>query len=360
VSRSAQIQRALPLAVLVLVAVCDVALGRDQQLLSLVVMSPLLAASAFGRRATLGYGLLALVVAVLLGIYDRLYTPEALPAQLIRLAGVALGAAAAVVASTLRLRQEEQLAGLSAQAATSRAVVQMAEALQRSLLVDVPPVPGLRTAVRYQPAARHAEVGGDWYDVFPLPGGSTMFVIGDVAGHDVPAATTMAQARGMLRGIAQSVDGSPAAVLTSLDRALATLSMTTPVTATVAVLEPADSARPPCLTWSNAGHPAPVLIGADGTAMLLERPPERLLGVSPETPRTDHEVPVCPGDTVLFYTDGLIERRDVALDEGTAWLLGAVERLCAQPLDGFCDGLLAELPGRVEDDVALLAVRLSD
>src|SRR5687768_521433 len=106
-------------------------------------MSPLLAATALGRRATLAYRVLAIVAAALLGAVDGQYVPENLPTQLIRLVGVALGAAAAVAASTLRLRQENELAELSAQAGTSRIVVQMAEALQRSLLVDVPPVPGL-------------------------------------------------------------------------------------------------------------------------------------------------------------------------------------------------------------------------
>jgi phosphoserine phosphatase RsbU/P len=362
VSRAARVQQALPLGVLVAVAVIDVLLGPDQQLISLVVMSPLLAATAMGRRATLAYGVAALIVAALLGIYDGQYDAEDLPAQVVRLTGVTLGTVAAVAASTLRLRQEAELARLTDQEATSRAVVQMAEALQRSLLSDVPSVPGLRTAVRYQPATRHAEVGGDWYDVFPLPDGSTAFVIGDVAGHDVPAATTMAQARGMLRGIAQSVDGSPAAMLTALDQAFATLAMSTPVTATVAVLEPrsADRPEPPRLCWSNAGHPPPVLIRADRTATFLERPVERLLGVTPDAPRSDHEVPVHPGDTLLFYTDGLIERRTITLDEGLEWLLAHAQRLACEPLDRFCDGLLAELPGRVEDDVVLLAIRLSD
>jgi serine phosphatase RsbU (regulator of sigma subunit) len=356
------VQQALPLAVLVTVAAVDVLLlGRERQLLSLVVMSPLLAATALSRRATLGYGFLALVVAALLGIYDGQYDPVDLTAQLFRLAGVALGTVAAVAACTLRLRQEAELARLIAQEATSRAVVQLAEELQRSLLSDVPHVPGLETAVRYQPAARHAEVGGDWYDVFPLRDGSTVFVIGDVAGHDVPAATTMAQARGMLRGIAQTLGGSPAAMLAALDRAFATLAMATPVTAVVAALEPRGTGppEPPCLYWSNAGHPPPVLIRADLTARLLERPVERLLGVTPDAPRSDHEIPLRPGDTLLFYTDGLIERRDISLDEGLEWLLAHARRLAAEPLDRFCDGLLAELPGRVEDDVALLAVRLS-
>ena len=359
-SRSVRLQRLLPLAVLGLVTLFDLALGRDQVLLGLAVVSPLLAATALGRRTTLVYALLAFLVALLLGVYDDQYTGDALVTQLLRLAGVALGGAAAVGAASLRLRQEAEIARLSAGAATARTQVQMAEALQRSLLTDPPSTDGLETAVRYQPAARHTEVGGDWYDVFCLPDGATALVIGDVAGHDLPAAATMAQARGMLRGIAQSVGSRPAAVLGSLDRAFETLAMPTPVTAVVAVLEPpATVGGEALLRWSNAGHPPPVLVCADGTVRLLEFPPERLLGVTPEAPRSDHQVALRAGDTLLLYTDVLVERHDRHLDEGTAELLRTVRRLAGAPIGELCDGLLAGLPGRVEDDVALLAVRLS-
>ena len=144
-------------------------------------------------------------------------------AQTIRLFGVGLGGAVAVVVCTLRLRREEELQRLSAQAATTRAVVQVAEVLQRNLLGPPPEVAHLDTAVRYLPATRHAEVGGDWYDAFRMPDGTTMLVIGDVAGHDAPAAAVMAQTRGMLRAVAQSVESSPSAVLTALDRAFTNL-----------------------------------------------------------------------------------------------------------------------------------------
>ena len=357
--RSVRLQRVLPLVVLVLITLLDIGLGPDRVLLSLAVISPLLAATALGRRATLAYAVAAVVVAALLGVYDGEYSDGALLTQLIRLSGVALGGAAAVGAASLRLRQEAEIARLGAEAATSRAAAQVAEALQRSLLTDPPATAGLETAVRYQPAARHTEVGGDWYDVFCLPDGATALVIGDVAGHDVPAAATMAQARGMLRGIAQSVGSHPAAILSSLDRAFDTLEMTTPVTAVVAVVQPATEDGAAVLRWCNAGHPPPVLGCADGTVQLLERPPERLLGVTPDAVRSDHEVLLHSGDTVLLYTDGLVERRDRGVDEGTAELLDSVRRWIAAPLDGLCDGLLAGLPARPEDDVAILAVRLS-
>ena len=213
-------RHALPLSVLVVVAGLDILLGRDQQVLSLTVIAPLVAASVLGRRATAGYGVLAVLVAALLGVYDLQYTAEAAPSQVVRLFGIALGGALAVAACTLRLRGEEQLRRVSAQAAASRAVVQLAETLQRNLLGDPPVVAGLETAVRYRPATRHAQVGGDWYDAFPAPDGTTMLVIGDVAGHDAPAAATMSQTRGMLRAIAQSVVGSPATLLTAAGHGL--------------------------------------------------------------------------------------------------------------------------------------------
>jgi serine phosphatase RsbU (regulator of sigma subunit) len=87
--------------------------------------------------------------------------------------------------------------------------------------------------------------------------------------------------------------------------------------------------------------------------------PERLLGVSGAlTRRTDHELPLLPGDTVLFYTDGLVERRAVPLDDGTTWLVRLLREMGRAPLDQLCDHLLREIGDEVEDDVALLAVRV--
>jgi serine phosphatase RsbU (regulator of sigma subunit) len=348
------------LSVLLLFTGLDIALGRHQVVLSLTVIAPLVAATTLGRRATAGYGVAAVLIAALLGIYDLQYTSEALPSQVIRLLGVALGSVAAVVACSLRQHREAALTRMSAEAATTRAVVQVAEVLQRHLLGTPPHVPGLETAVRYLPAARHAQVGGDWYDAFPAPDGSTMLVIGDVAGHDAPAAAVMSQARGMLRAIAQSVVGSPAAVLTALDTAFANLQMHTLVTVAVATVDLAGvaDARGVTLCWSNAGHPAPVLVRADGGTLLLDRAPDRLLGVSPRTPRHDHTVLLQRGDTVVFYTDGLVEQRGVSLDDGTTRVVRELDRIGREPLDPLCDELLAVLDGSVEDDVALLAVRV--
>ncbi|GAA4732584.1 hypothetical protein GCM10023328_09880 [Modestobacter marinus] len=360
-TRSNRLQRALPAGVLAVVTATDVLSGPGQVLLGLVVMAPLLAATTLGRRATVGYAVLALLLAALLGVYDQQYTASTLIPQLVRLLAVVLGGVLAVGACTLRLRREAQLARLSAQAATTEAALRTAEALQVNLLGSPPRVAGLESAVRYLPASRHTQVGGDWYDAFPLPDGGTMLVIGDVAGHDAPAAASMAQTRAMLQAIAQRSTGSPAEVLRDLDEVLAGLELHTLVTVVVARIDPpstdaADGTR--LLRWSNAGHPPPVLARADGGVTLLAQAPESLLGIVPGARRTDHALRLCPGDTLLFYTDGLVERRDAPLDDGLAWLVDEVTRTGRDPLDRLCDDLLGELGGRVDDDVALLAVRL--
>ncbi|MCZ2815236.1 PP2C family protein-serine/threonine phosphatase [Modestobacter sp. VKM Ac-2984] len=358
-TRSQRLQRALPAGVLAVVTVTDVVSGPEQVILGLVVMAPLLAATTLGRRGTVSYAVLALVLAALLGVYDQQYTASTLLPQVVRLLAVAGGGVLAVGACSLRLRREAQLARLSAQAATTEAALQTAEALQLNLLGPPPRVAGLESAVRYLPASRHTQVGGDWYDAFPLPDGTTMLVIGDVAGHDAPVAATMAQTRAMLQAIAQRSTGSPAEVLCTLDEVLAGLDLHTLVTVIVAQVDaPSSVDGSRRFRWSNAGHPPPVLARAGDEVGLLAAAPESLLGIAPGVQRTDHTLELGAGDTLLFYTDGLVERRGAPLDDGLAWLVGELKRTGREPLDRLCDDLLGQLGGRVDDDVALLAVRV--
>jgi len=265
---------------------------------------------------------------------------------------VALAAQCAQALERIRARDAER---------AQHAIVQgMAEALQRSLLTEPAQPDHLEVAVRYVPAASLAQVGGDWYDAFLLGDGRTALVIGDVTGHDRHAAAAMAQVRNVLRGVAHSMTGSPAAVLGALDRALRDLAVDTLATAVLATIEqgPAEEAAGRrLLRWCNAGHPPPLLIGEDGVVTLLEREPDLLLGLDADAERSDHAQLLDPGATMLFYTDGLVERRGALLDEGTAWLVEVVGAWAALSLDELCDRLLAELAGSVEDDVALLAVR---
>ncbi|ABS02435.1 putative PAS/PAC sensor protein [Kineococcus radiotolerans SRS30216 = ATCC BAA-149] len=239
----------------------------------------------------------------------------------------------------------------------------IAESLQRSLLTAPVEPDRVQVAVRYQPAAQAARVGGDWYDAFLTPDGSTVLVIGDVAGHDIEAAAQMSQVRSLLRGIAYATGAGPATVLSGLDAAVSGLAVATTATVVVARLEQdADERRRGVtrLRWANAGHPPPVLVGADGTVRpLAVLPPQLLLGIDPGTHRADAVVALEPGSTVLMFTDGLVERRDRGLEEGLEELQECVAGLAGLTLDELVDGVLARLvpPGH-DDDVALVAFRL--
>jgi serine phosphatase RsbU (regulator of sigma subunit) len=236
--------------------------------------------------------------------------------------------------------------------------LQVAETLQHSLLTPPPQPDGLTIAVRYRPASSHALVGGDWYDAFEQSDGATLLVIGDVVGHNVEAASAMAQLRSAVRTLAYDRPDSPAGTLVRVDRVLAGLHVGTLATALVARLEAPGPDGRRTLRWSSAGHLPPLLVHADGRTRLLETRAERMLGTDEPASRTDHEATVAPGDTVLLCTDGLVEAGRVGIDEGLARIAGAVTDLAGLDPGALCDRLLSRLvPDRVEDDVAVLAVR---
>jgi PAS domain S-box-containing protein len=248
---------------------------------------------------------------------------------------------------------------LEAERRRAHATRGLAETLQRSLLSEPPRRPQLEIAVRYRPAAREAEVGGDWYDAFVTGPGETTLVVGDVTGHDWTAAAVAGQLRSMLRGIAFALGDAPLfAVLGALDRAVRDTGMATLATVVAArVVEPREGSAGE-LRWCNAGHPPPLLVEPDGAARLLAPPSELLLGVWPDVDRHDHAVPLRPGATVLLYTDGLVERRNETLDDGLRRLLGAAAHLAARPIDELCDEVIARLAPELTDDIALLALRV--
>ena len=235
-------------------------------------------------------------------------------------------------------------------------------ALQRSLLTSPPQSDTVRIAVRYEPATDLAQVGGDWHDSFVLPDGALAVTIGDIAGHDRDAAAGMAQVRNMLRGIAYSIEEPPGSVMTALDKAMAGLAVDTIATAILARIEPEATASPGqrrVLRWTNAGHPPPALISPDGVVELLTGTPEVLLGVLPDSDRADNTRVLEPGTTVVFYTDGLIDRRTQGIDEGFEWLVRTLTRHPSEDPNRVADILLAEqMPGS-EDDVAILVLRVS-
>ena len=235
---------------------------------------------------------------------------------------------------------------------------QISEALQRSLLTDPPHVDQLHIAVRYLPASSGAQVGGDWYDAFATTGGTTTLVIGDVTGHDLTAAAAMGQIRNVLRGVANVTDASPAAVLTALDRTLATLAVNTLATCALTQVAIDDDSETAVVSWSNAGHLPPLLLTAAGNATLLTSEADLLLGLDPAAVRRDHRVSLVAGATILLYTDGLVERRGESLDVGLERLRASAAELSRLPVERLCDALLARLADGHLDDIALLAVRL--
>jgi PAS domain S-box-containing protein len=239
----------------------------------------------------------------------------------------------------------------------------LAEGLQRSLLTEPPELPGAAVVVRYVPAAEAARVGGDWYDAFLQRSGEPVVVIGDVVGHDTAAAAAMGQLRGLLRGIAHHSGAGPAEILRGLDEAMVSMHIGTLATAVVARFESpggTDEACPALLRWTNAGHPPPALLGADGTVTLLTGAGyDLMLGVDPEVERAENVVPLAPGDTVLLYTDGLVERRGSTLDRGFDRLRRHLAELAGRPLEELPDQLLDRMiDGTPQDDVALVAVAL--
>ncbi|MDT9682522.1 SpoIIE family protein phosphatase [Streptomyces sp. TRM76323] len=237
----------------------------------------------------------------------------------------------------------------------------VAETMQRHLLPQLPTVPGLGMAARYLPAPDASHVGGDWYDAFMLRDGVLALAIGDVVGHDLDAAAGMAQLRNMLRAYAWSQRGPVSEIVDWLDQAslhIAEVSMATLVFGRMTVW---DDGR--CeLSWSNAGHPPPLLVTHDGVAQYLTEGHGVLLGLGPHKARTgraEAKVELPPGSTLLLYTDGLIEEPGRSIDEGLDRLRRHAAALAHRSVESFADELLQRArPAQNEDDVALLALRI--
>ncbi|MGY1735996.1 GAF domain-containing SpoIIE family protein phosphatase [Geodermatophilus sp. SYSU D00684] len=233
----------------------------------------------------------------------------------------------------------------------------VATTLQRALLGELPTPAGLELAARYLPSSAGAQVGGDWWDAFDDSDGATVLVIGDVNGHDVAAAASMGQLRAMLRGFAFEGGEPPARALDRLDAAVAGLRTGALATALVSRVDLGDDGGR-VMSWSNAGHPPPLLRHADGRVEVLAPPPDLLVGLDATRARGTHRIALEPGSTVLLYTDGLVERRRTDLDDGIAQLTAAVAADGAGSLDDLLDRLLEGVRGSTDDDVALLAVRV--
>ncbi|SEG16107.1 PAS domain S-box-containing protein [Thermomonospora echinospora] len=233
-----------------------------------------------------------------------------------------------------------------------------AEELQRSLLPsDLPQIHTMRLAARYHPATRHVQVGGDWYDAFRLPDDRLAVAVGDVMGKGVLAAAGMGRVRNALRALALN-DPRPAAVLAGLDRLFsATEDEEQFTTVAYAVIDP-ETGRG---VLSNAGHPPPLLLSMDGPARLSTSEPGTPLGWPSQRQQTSFSIET--GNTVVFYSDGLVENRRRGVDAGLAELVtvaadappevvGDPERL----VDFLVDRMLAGY--EQVDDVTVLALHV--
>jgi serine phosphatase RsbU (regulator of sigma subunit)/anti-sigma regulatory factor (Ser/Thr protein kinase) len=230
----------------------------------------------------------------------------------------------------------------------------IAEILQRSLLPEaLPALADVEIAARYVPGTSGVAVGGDWYDVFELGGGSFGIAVGDVVGHGVRAAAATGRLRHVLR--AYAVDGlGPADALARLNRLVCDSPEETFATVVFAVVDPTRTR----VRLASAGHPPVLVRSVDGTVRPIEGGRSLPVGATALARYSETEVRTRPGSTLVLYSDGLVERRHESIDTGIERLARLVESN-----SGPLEGLAAEIVTQLEeaghsDDVALLAVRL--
>jgi PAS domain S-box-containing protein len=225
--------------------------------------------------------------------------------------------------------------------------------LQRAILpTDLPELSGWETAASYLQAG-HSDAGGDFYDVIELADGRLAVFVGDVMGRGVTAAAAMAQMRAAIRALV-AVEPDARAVLMALDQLFDQYDFQQLVTMVYAIADPLRNE----LVVANAGHPPPVLRRANGDVEVIEAEPGLLLGAGGGD-RTPVTVPFAPGDLLVTYTDGLIERRDEDIDTGVKRLAEACATFSADLnlLDGLAEIIGSVRDARRDDDVAVLALR---
>jgi serine phosphatase RsbU (regulator of sigma subunit) len=239
--------------------------------------------------------------------------------------------------SELRVAQEHELA-----LRLQRAVMPSDVGLLTAAGVDI--------AARCRPA-RDGSVAGDWYDALQLPDGDLLFVVGDIAGHGIEAVAGMVAARNALRGLA-ATGAEPYALIGSLNRAACLF--TDGLTGSVICGRYTPHRRE--LRWARAGHLPPVLVRG-GAATLQPVPEGMLLGVRPEEAYEQLRLPLLSGDTLLFYTDGLIERRAASISDALAEFAAAAVPV-GPDLTAHVTRILATAVSDTGDDACLLAVRV--
>lgn len=224
--------------------------------------------------------------------------------------------------------------------------------LQRAMLgpIELPP----RFSVHYEPALPPLEIGGDWYDVVPLPDGTIGVVVGDCVGRGLSAAVVMGQLRTAARALLLRGAG-PAQLLTELDPVAARIPGALCTTVCAAVLDPVRG----LVRYSNAGHMPPILADVDKTGRMLEGGRSVPLATFEIPRRPEATTPLPPGSTLVLFTDGLVERRGEDIDEGftkiATILADTAEKLPRQVADSVLSALRPE--GGYDDDIAMVVYR---
>ena len=333
----------LPVLIVSVVVLADLAGGAGMIWLPLLAAGPALAATTSGLRGVLWVGLLAVALGATLGTRDGVPGSE-LAAVLSALVAVTL---ASGLASALRGRRERVLA----------AVRSVAETAQHALLKPVPATVGpFQVAVRYSAAAAEARIGGDLYALIPTPYGVRL-IVGDVRGKGLPAVGTAALVLGVFREAAYD-EPDLLAVVDRIERSLArNLGHDDFVTAVVAGYPQEGN-----LEVVNCGHAPPLVVRASGSVAAVEpthpAPPLGLRTLTGHAPGLQ-VLPFADGDQLLLYTDRVTEPRD--RDRSFYPLVEALERHVshepARTLGALHDELLAHVGGRLHDDAALLLIR---
>ena len=231
---------------------------------------------------------------------------------------------------------------------------QLALRLQRAIMAqDEPPVAaaGVDVAVRYRPAEEGHLVGGDWYDVLTLPNDDLLLVVGDITGHGIDAVTGMIAARNALRGLAATGAG-PAELLGHLNYAACHLTEGIAGTVVCGQYEPATR----MLRWARAGHLPPVLV-RDGAGRALPLPEGVLLGLDPTAQYEEASTQLRVGDTLLLFTDGLVEQRSGSISDSLRdFALAAAP--AGPDARSHADRILSSALSDTGDDACLVVVRI--
>jgi serine phosphatase RsbU (regulator of sigma subunit) len=340
----------LPFLVLAAVAIIDVAVGHSIGLLALLSLGPAFAAVVGGLRRMIIVSLLALALCAFLATYKDLAIDLDDQLAFVTVLGVSV---AGVIASTLRQRQERELADVRT----------VAEAAQRVLLRPVPAESGaVQIAVRYISATSRATIGGDLYEVIAAPD-ATRFIIGDVQGKGLEAVKTASTVLGSFREVAP--DASDLAVIAARIEATLARELTDEqfVTAIVGQVS-ADGSKVELL---NRGHPPPLLVDSTGPRLLETAAGGLPLGLAqladapgqPDQAGQPAVIEVGPGDRILFYTDGVSEARGRSGEFFPLAHSGAIGGTGEpdQILDALSADVLRHVGHALDDDAAMLLIR---